>query len=259
MASKSFVAFTAKGRERSWRDLPVWLWPLLALALALQLASIRYLDRGAEVDYQPLPPAPDVETLRALAPGSTRLLASLLLIRLQLHDDQKGRHLNYRHLDYQRLAQWLLTLYRLNPDSDYPGFLASRVYAQVGDPDQVRRMIEVIQALFHRDPRRHWRRMTEAVLLAKHELKDLDLALALASQLADLPQSIRMPRWARDMKLIALDELGRDQDALRLIASELSSGQDIDADERRFLEDRLLKLQQELSKNGQLPEIYPVK
>ena len=255
MAGKLASVFTAKGRERSWRDLPAWLWPFLALALALQMISIHYLGRGAGADYQPLPPAPDIETLRALAPGSTRLLASLLLIRLQLQDDQKGEHLNYRHLDYQRLAQWLLTLYRLNPDSDYPGFLASRVYAQVGDPDRVRRMIEVIQTLFHRDPQRHWRRMTEAVLLAKHELKDLELALSLASQLADLPKSVRMPRWARDMKLIALDDLGRDQDALRLIASELTSGDDIDADERRFLQDRLLKLQQELSKSGQLPAV----
>jgi len=100
MSGRGFPAFAGKGRERSWRDLPTWLWLLLILALALQLASIHYLDQGAETDYQPLPPAPDLETLRALAPGSTRLLASLLLIRLQLQDEHKGEYLNYRHLDW---------------------------------------------------------------------------------------------------------------------------------------------------------------
>jgi hypothetical protein len=249
----------ARGTERSWRDLPVWIRVLLLAALILQPLSLQQQKRSAKAPWRPLPEPLDVEVYRALAPGSSRLLAALLLLRLQLHDDQKGRQYSYRHLDYDRLARWLLTLYRLNPDSDYPGFLASRVYGQVKDPQRVRRMIEVIEELLRRDPQRHWRRMTEAVLLAKHQLGDLDLALSLAAQVAELPHTVDMPRWARDMKLIALDDLGRDQDALRLIASELTSAKNLDADERRFLQSRLLKLQQELSESGQLPAPLPEK
>lgn len=247
----------SRGRERAWRDLPGWIWILLLAALIVQPVSLRYLDDGVKAPYRPLTEPEDEAFYRALAPGSSRLLAALLLLRLQLHDDQKGRQYSYRHLDYDRLSRWLLTLYRLNPDSDYPGFLASRVYGQVGDPPRVRRMIDVIEELFKTDPQRHWRRMTEAVLLAKHELKDLDLALALARQVAALPDTIDMPRWARDMELIALDDLGRDEDALRLIASELTSAKNLDADERRFLQSRLLKLQQELSEYGHLPAPSP--
>ena len=147
-----------------------------------------------------------------------------------------------------------MTIYQLNPLSDYPGFLASRVYSQNPDDDKVRAMISVIERLFEADPRRHWRRMTEAVLLAKHRLKDLPLALELARQVRLMPESIETPRWARDMEIIVLDEIGEKEAALRLISSLLQSGAITDRDEKRFLEQRLLKIQQALSNDGQVAE-----
>jgi hypothetical protein len=237
--------------ERSWKELPVALWAFLLLALMVQIASQSLMPRGAGAAFRQLEPPLSAEAYRALSLGSDRLWSYLLLIRLQLQDAQKGRYMSYRRLDYERLAEWLLTLQAMNPDSDYPAFLAARVYGQIEDPQRVRRMVEVVRAIFRQNPQRYWRRMSEAVLLAKYRVRDLSLALELADALYRQPHSVRMPRWARDMKLIVLDEMGEDEAAMRLIGSLLESGEITDEDERRFLLDRLSKLQQELSDSRQ--------
>jgi hypothetical protein len=110
-------------------------------------------------------------------------------------------------------------------------------------------MVEFIDTLFDKNPQQHWRRLTEACLLAKHQLEDLDLALRLAKKLADLPGDIKLPYWARDLKLVLLDNLGQLESAQLLILSMLKSGEIKDPDEKRFLKFRLLRIQQQLSKN----------
>jgi len=243
--------------ERPWSSLPAGLWLFLLLAAVVQIGSRSLWPQTDDTEFRQLEIPLSAETYHALALGSDRLWSYLLLIRLQLQDVQKGRFLNYRRLDYDRLAQWLLTLQRMNPDSDYPAFLASRVYGQIDDPARVRRMIEVVREIFRQDQQRYWRRMTEAVLLAKYRVKDLELALELADALYRQPKAIHMPRWARDMKLIVLDEMGEDEAAMRLIGSLLDSGEVTDPDERRFLLDRMSKLQQELSKNRHIDRQAP--
>ncbi len=247
----AFSLVPGRHGERPWRELPRWLILWLVLALAAQIVVHRVLPERVDARFKPLPEPLQAQQYQALSLGSGRLMAYLLLLRLQLHDNQKGRHERYERLDYDRLARWLMTLHRMNPRSAYPAFLAARVYSQSKRPEQIRRMIGVIEQFFDEDPQANWRRMTEAVLLAKHPLNDLPLALRLARKLAALPDTVAMPRWARDFEFIVLDELGEKQDALRLVASLLDSGEIRDPDERRFLQDRLLKLQQELSESGQ--------
>ena len=115
-------------------------------------------------------------------------------------------------------------------------------------------MVVLIEELFELNPRQHWRRMTEATLLAKHQLNDLPLALRLAEKISALPKSIEMPFWARDMEIVLLDELNQHQSAQLLISSLLQSGDITDPDEIRFLQFRLLRIQQILSENRQEPK-----
>ena len=112
-------------------------------------------------------------------------------------------------------------------------------------------MIAVVEKLFEMNPQQHWRRMTEACLILKHQLNDLPAALKVAEQIAALPKSVKLPHWARDMRLVLLDELNQKESAQLLISSMLQSGEITDRDEIRFLQDRLLKIQQELSENKQ--------
>ena len=240
--------------ERPFASLPVVLRGLFVTFLVLQVVFIASTSDQSGVAFEQLDAPAHDSVYRVASLGSERLLAYLLTLELQLHDAQAGVHIPYTRLNFEHLREWLLTLYRLNPLSDYPAFLATRVYGQNPDPDRVRIMIGVVEDLFERNPRQHWRRMTEACLLAKHQLKDLPLALSLARKLSEMPGEIKTPFWARDMELILLDEMDEKESARMLISSMLQSGDITDNDERRFLEQRLLKIQQELSSRGQSVE-----
>ena len=235
--------------QRKFSQLPVFIVAGFLLMLLLQLVYHHFYKTSLLPSFTQLSKPANAELYHSLAMGSDRLWSYLLLLKLQLHDNQKGRHVNYRQLDYQVLSQWLKTLSQLNPQSDYPAFLASRVYSQVDDPQKIRKMIDLIDDLFQRNPQQHWRRMTEACLLAKHRLKDLNLALQLAQKVAALPDTFKLPFWARDMQLVLLDELNQNESAQLLISSLLQSGTIKDRDEIHFLQHRLLKIQQKLLEN----------
>lgn len=240
-----------KIRERSLSQIPIPIIMGLLLFGLLQFAYHHYSYRSQTYNYVQLKEPLEVGLYKSMSMGSDRLLSYLLMLKLQLHDNQKGSHINYRHVNYEVLSRWLLRLNKMNPFSGYPAFLASRVYSQVKDEGKIREMINVIELLFRVDPELHWRRMTEACLLAKHQLKDLPRALELAQQIAILPEKIQIPFWARDMRLVLLDELNQHESAQLLISSMLQDGKIKDADELRFLQQRLLKIQQSLLETKQ--------
>lgn len=240
-----------KQRQRKLHQVPVYALLGMLILFAVQLSHHHWFKSSIIDSYKALRQPASADFYKAIALGSDRLWSYLLLLGVQLHDNQRGRHINYIHLNYETLQDWLLTLYELNPLSDYPAFLAARVYGQVPDKNKVRTMITVIETLFRRNPQQHWRRMTEACLLAKHQLQDLPLALKLAKDINTLPKTIKLPFWARDMELVLLDELNQFESAQLLISSMLQSGEIRDEDEIRFLKFRLLKIQQALLKYKQ--------
>ena len=243
--------------QRAISALPAWLLPCLLLALLLQTGWHYSAERSAApAQIKPLNAPANPEFYRLLSLGSQKLMSYLLTLRLQLHDNQLGRNIRYRYLDYDVLSQWLMALYEMNPQSDYPAFLASRVYSQVKDKNKIRKMVMLVDALFDKNPLQHWRRMTEACVLAKHALNDLPLALKLAQKIANIPSSVNIPYWARDMKLVLLDDLNELESAQLLISTMLQEGDIQDPDEIRFLKARLLRIQQKMStQQQQKPEL----
>ncbi len=236
-------------QHRKIRQVPVYfLWMFLIFFIGQVFYHHNYNDSSGAA-YKQLKAPLESGFYKAISFGSDKLLSYLLLMGVQLHDNQKGMHVSYRHLDYVLLRDWLLTIEKINPNSDYPAFLASRVYSHVDDKAKIKMMVDVIEKLFKKNPQKHWRRMTEACLLLKHQLNDLPAALKVAEQIADLPKSMNLPFWARDMKLVLMDELNQFESAQLLISSMLQSGEITDQDELRFLQARLLKIQQVLSGN----------
>jgi len=239
---------------RKLNHVPALFWVGFVVFLSMQLMHHHFFKTGVSETYRPLSQPVSSDFYRISSLGSDKLASYLWLLKIQLHDNQKGRHLNYSRIDYEKLSRWLLTMYELNPQSDYPAFLATRVYSQVKDQAKIRQMIAVTEELFKRNPLQHWRRLTEASLLAKHQLKDLNLALKLANKIATLPTSVKLPFWARDMKLILMDELNQYESAILLISTLLQGNEIKDPDERRFLQQRLLKIQQSLLKIEQIKQ-----
>jgi hypothetical protein len=240
-----------KRAERPFNSLPRPLVACFLLILVVQIWTVQGSLSAGEFAYKPLAEPFASSTYRVASMESDRLLSYLLAIRLQLHDNQSGKHIRYEQLDYQKLTHWLNQITALNPHSEYPAMLASRVYSQTTDKQNMRLMIDFIQASFTREPQLHWRRMTEATILAKHKLGDLSLALSLAEQLTTQPIDVVMPQWARDMQFILLGELNEFEAGIAIIVAMLESGSLVNADERRFLRVKLLEFQQKLLESQQ--------
>lgn len=237
--------------ERPLLHLPVPLIAGFLLVLLCQLLFHHYSPVLREFRYQPLSSPLQAPTYRGIAMGSEKLMGYLLAIRLQLHDSQAGRYFSYKQIDYTVLVQWLEQITLVNPTSEYPMLLASRVYSQTRDKGRLRLMLEFIERNFDHAPQLHWRRLAEASVIAKHQLGDLKLALRLAEKLALQPASMAMPQWARDIQFLLLAELNELESAIAIIEAMLQSRAVIDPDERRFLQGKLSKFQQELFESQQ--------
>ena len=232
--------------ERPFAQLPRPLLWGFALILLFQLLFHYTRQVQLEASYQPLTNPLQASTYRGISMGSNQLLGYLLAIRLQLHDNQMGRHFSYRRIDYDRLVEWLEQISDINPRSEYPMLLASRVYSQTQDEARLRLILGFIERTFDHDPQLHWRRLAEASLLAKHRLGDLKLALRIAEKLALQPASVLMPNWARDIHFLILADMNEFESAIAMIQALIQSGAISDPDEKRFLESKLLDFQQKL-------------
>lgn len=212
-----------------------------------QVLVHRYMASDRTGQYRPLSAPYDSKIYKSLSMGSEQLFGYLLAIRLQLHDNQAGKHVRYQKIDYNRLVNWLDQIYRLNSRSEYPIMLASRIYSQTRDKERLRIILGYIDRTFMTNPQLHWRHQAEATVIAKHKLGDLDLALKMAQKLSDQPESVVMPRWARDMQFILLAELNEFETALVIIDALLKSDAVNDPDEKIFLQEKLLYFQRKLS------------
>lgn len=237
--------------ERPFLQLPRWLVLGFALLLATQLGW-HYLQRQRLVaEYRPLDKPLSTDTYRALAMGSEQLLSYLLAIRLQLHDNQAGQHFRYSQIDYQLVVDWLDVISHLDPTSEYPMLLASRVYTTTRDEYRLRLILEYIEREFDTNPQLHWRRLAEASVIARHKLGDLQQALRMAKKLAQQPASLPIPHWARDIEFLLRAELNEYEAAIAIIQAMIQSGSVTDADELRFLREKLSDFQQKLFESQQ--------
>lgn len=237
--------------ERPLVQLPRSLLLAFVILLAAQLIYHQHAERQLDASYRDLSSPLSGASYRAIAMGSEQLLGYLLAIRLQLHDNQAGQHFNYDLIDYGILIDWLDRITELSLGTEYPMLLASRVYSSTGDHSRLRLLLEFIAKRFEDDPQRHWRRLAEACLLARHKLGDLELALRLAERLAQQPPSVTMPQWARDFRFLLLAELNEFEAAIAIIEALLQTDAIDDPDEERFLREKLLEFQQHLFESRQ--------
>ncbi len=232
--------------ERPLSMLPRLLLLGFVILFAAQLWHHHQDRRQFEAAYRPLTEPLQLPFYNGLSMGSEQLMGYLLAIRLQLHDNQAGQHFVYSMIDYDRLVEWLERISDISARTEYPMLLASRIYTQTQHRERLRKMLAFIERRFDDNPQLHWRRLAEASVIAKHKLEDLDFALRLAQKLAAQPESVEMPRWARDFEILLLADLNEFESAIAIIQALLQSGSITDPDELRFLREKLLDFQQKL-------------
>ena len=85
-------------------------------------------------------------------------------------------------------------------------------------------------------------------------MKDLDLALKYANALAEKATGDNVPYWAKDMKIIVLEDMGEVEAAKILVGALIDSKEITDPYELKFLMDKIKVLEEKSSKSRQSVE-----
>ncbi|NKB36385.1 MAG: hypothetical protein GKR93_04340 [Gammaproteobacteria bacterium] len=232
------TSWQAFNKERSIKSVPALVSALLLLAITSQLTWHYHLPAPeAKASSMSLPPSQEVLQLMSL--GDSVAFAKLMMLNLQAFDNQPGLSIPFKNLDYIKVVAWLERVARLDPLSQYPYLTAARVYAEVQDDDKRVLMLNFVRQGFLKDPERQWPAMAHAVFVAKHRIKDLDLALRYARDIRVHLKQSAVPSWVRQMELFVLEDLGDLESAQILLGGFLESGIIKDEKEYRFLKERL--------------------
>jgi len=237
-------------RARSVKFVPLPVLVLLAVGLTAQVAwhGTRPPPTATASD---LPPAPSIDALRLSSLGDPVVMAKLLMLWLQAHDNQPGVSIPFRNLDYQRVADWLERILELDPLGQYPLLAASRVYAAVQDEEKKRFILDFVYRKFFEDPNRRWPWLAHAAIVAKHRFEDLPLALKYAKAVSEHATGPGVPNWARDMPVVILEEMDELEAATVMAGYLLSSGRVTAEHEKRYLMEKLEELKR--LKSGAAP------
>jgi hypothetical protein len=218
---------------------------LLVAALALQIAwhAAAPAPRARAPD---LTMPPTTALLRLASLGVPVALAKILMLQLQAFDYQSGSRVPYRELDYARVQAWLTRILELDPEGQYPLLAASRLYAEVPDEAKQRSMLEFVYRQYLLDPNRRWPWLAHAAYLAKHRLKDMDLALKYATALQHYTTAKDVPIWVTTMEIFIREDLNELETVRLMIGGLIASGKVTDRRELKFLEGKLREIEERL-------------
>lgn len=232
---------------RSLSTVPLPVLAVLTASLVIQVCWSHAQPRAAAT-AKALPDAPDTRLLRMYGLGEPDTLAKILMLWLQAFDNQPGISIPLARLDYARVVNWLDALLDLDSRFQYPLLSASRVYTETPDDAGKRQMLEFVHRRFLDDPDHRWPWMAHGVYVAKHRIKDLQLALKYATALRLNVGSDAAPPWVTQMEIFVLEDLGETESAKIIIGGLLASGRLAGNDnELQFLKSKLAQLEQEIS------------
>ena len=228
--------------DRRLSAVPLAVRWALAAAVAAQLVFAA-LQPAPTANAEALGPLPSTAVLRVASLGDPTAFAQMLTLYLQAFDNQPGVSIPFLQLDYARVEEWLERILELDPRGQYPLLLASQVYAQVPDEAKQRRMLDFVYRQFVDDPNRRWPSLAHAATMARHRLKDQQLALQYAQALRTHATAASVPSWARQMEIFLREDMGEYQAAKVLLGGLLAGGTVTDSHELAFLLGRLKQLE----------------
>jgi len=230
-------------QTRAISYVPKIIWFILLLSLFFQ--CLWHLSfTSLEVKRQNLLPPPQLSTIKLISLNDTVTAAKLVMLWLQAFDYQPGVSIPLKELDYDRVIEWLDLILELDNKIQYPLLAAIRFYAEVPDEEKQRKMVRYVSEKFLENPNERWQFMTHAVYIAKHRIKDTQLALECAQKIRQFARGDNVPYWAKQMEIFVLEDMGELESAMIIIGGLLESGELEDPYQRKFLSQRLKDIEQ---------------
>ena len=240
-------------KDRPLSDVPRSVKVFLVVSLCMQLLWHSMQDPVVAKATDLAPPL-STRTYVMSSLGEPIAASKFLNLWLQAFDNQPGASISFHQLNYHRLTEWLDTILELDPEGHYPMLVAARVYGSIKNPEKQRIMLDYVFYKFNEDPNKYWRWLAHVVITAKHELKDLQLALKYANALSEKATGENVPYWAKDMKIIVLEDMGEVEAAKGLVKALIESNEITDPYELNFLIQKIAVLEEKVSKKQQSVE-----
>jgi len=231
------------------RDLsfvPKSIWFVLLLSLFLQ-CYWHFSFSNLQVTRYNLSAPPHSSFIRLVSLDDTVTAAKITMLWLQAFDNQPGISIPLKQLNYDRVIEWLDVILALDNKIQYPLLAAIRFYAEVQDEEKQRKMIRYVSEKFIEYPNERWPFMAHTVYIAKHRIKDMQLAIECAQLLRRYATGDNVPYWAKQMEIFVLEDMGELESAMILIGGLLESGELKDPSQRKFLGQRLEEIKQRQS------------
>ncbi len=233
--------YVAQTKDVSY--VPKSIWFVLLLSLFLQCLWHLSFSK-LEVTRNELPKPPQASYVKLVSLDDPITAAKISMLWLQSFDNQPGISIPLKDLNYDRVIEWLDLILELDNKTQYPLLAAIRFYSLVSDEGKQRKMIRYTGERFIEKPNERWPFMAHAVYVAKHQIKDKQLALENARLIRQYAKGDNVPYWAKQMEIFVLEDMGELESAMVLIGGLLESGELKDPHQREFLGQRLEEIKQ---------------
>lgn len=213
----------------------------LAFCLLLSMQVLFWSEAKTQKPHMEIVPAvPGELAVKALSFGDNQAFFRLLALHLQNFGDTFGRFTSLREYDFVRLSGWFNLLDTLDDTSDYIPTLASSYFSQTQNRPDVIYVVNYLRDHSQHRVNQKWWWQAQAVYLANHKLKNLDLALELAKPLVNAEN---VPIWVNQLPAFIYEARGEFGDALAIMEHIKANAKDIKPGElnfiRHFIDERL--------------------
>jgi hypothetical protein len=200
-------------RALRFQLLPV----IIAIAgLALAQVVVSYFIRNLDARRDYLAPVPSEAAQDAMAFGDHQFLHRMFALEVQNAGDTGGRIVPIKNYDFGRVVGWLEVLERLDPRSSFAIGMADGYFGQTQDVHNVAPVVRFMMRDVAINPPQKWRWLYGAIYLARHRLRDDNLGLEVARQLASYDFEGIDP-WASMTPAFILEDAGDYRGAIDVV------------------------------------------
>ncbi|HEY1097001.1 MAG TPA: hypothetical protein VGF14_07145, partial [Alphaproteobacteria bacterium] len=215
-------------------DTGKWLTLLCVLLAFAACVAYAPVTRHVKTRWPGVPPAPSYTTSMMYGFGDKQLAYYALVLTLQNMGDIGGHTTAIKDYDMNNVSEWLRLTYQFDKDSRYAPTLAGYYFGASQDPSKLRPIISYLRVVGNRPDRDLWRYLAQGVYLARFRLKDQQLALDLAYQLAAL-QGPDLPIWTKQMPAFVMSRMGQKEASRDLFLTIMATSKNISRQELNFM------------------------
>lgn len=182
--------------------------------------------RTVKIKWPGVPPVPSARGAAAMTLGDNQLSYRVFALTLQNLGDTGGDVTPLQDYDYKKLRHWFWLAQALDPKADHVPMIAAYYFGATRKPEDIRVVVDYLAVAGKSNIGEKWRWLVHAVFLARHRLNDLEYALRLAYDLADIRSEDRpMPAWTKQMPAFVLKAQGDREAAKDIILALLATDQ----------------------------------